>query len=112
MRVIDIISGILIVGSVFLMAMILPTLVWSATTLNRYNDYPFHVKDINNINNDGEFLHEGIMKQSSLLVKKFTTDSDGNIILTDYAYQDGSKYIEVMDIPLVIPILKADLGQR
>lgn len=112
MKLTDIISGIFLLAVVAIIAMMIPTLVWSATTLNRDNDYPFYVTDINNMNNGGEYLHEGIIRQNSLLVKKYTTDSDGNIILTDYAYQDGGKYIEITDKPLSIPILKANLGAR
>jgi hypothetical protein len=111
MKVTEIIGGILLLMGVAIIAMMVPTLVWSATTLNRDNDYPYYVMDINNRNNGGEYLHEGIIKQNSLLVKKYT-DSDGNIILTDYAYQDGAQYIEVTDAPLIMSILEAHLGSR
>jgi hypothetical protein len=112
MKVTEIIGGIVLLIAVGIIAMMVPTLVWSATTLNRDNDYPYYVMDINNMNNGGEYLHEGIIKQNSLLVKKYTTDSDGNIILTDYAYQDGAQYIEVTDAPLTMSILEAHLGSR
>ena len=111
MKVTDIISGILLLIGVVILAIIIPTLVWSVTTFNRDNDYLFYVTDINNMNNGGEYIHEGIIKQNSLLVKKYTTDY-GNIIITDYAYQDGGKYIEITDKPLSMPILKANLGSR
>jgi hypothetical protein len=112
MKVTEIVGGVLLLMGVAIIAMMVPTLVWSVTTLNRHNDYPYYVMDINNRNNGGEYLHEGIIKQNSLLVKKFHTDTDGNIVLTDYAYQDGAQYIEVVDEPLTIPILKAHLGSR
>ena len=102
----------LFILTTFIAAAGLPSLIWSVTDLHKYDSYEYYANDLYNLNNGNNLLKDGIFRQNVILVKSFHTDRDGNVIITDYAYQDGRNFIEVTDNPLTIPLIHAGIGKR
>lgn len=106
---------IFLVGFIAHILIGMPTLVWMGFSLmsdcpfSAYGGYNYIVRDTTNLNNGGEFMRDWIIQQNSIMVKRVKMVDDKYVVLEEYAYHNGYKWVEVTNNPLTIPLGNANL---